>query len=112
MLASGSPSGKFAGLALKAFVIFEPGTATIRKSNNITSVTRTAAGDYAIVITSAMQSVNFVMDVGASWSNASLVATSDLKADAAVGSTTSFVVKARQAGVLTDPLAVYVGCYE
>ncbi len=88
-----------------ASVIFVGATAAISGSNNIASVTRTSAGFYTIVFTSALSSANLLVQVtveeaapaGAKWSMSY-----------STPLTTGVAVITESNGVASDPLAISV----
>ena len=62
MISSAADTKRYAGLKLKAWVLFAGATGTISSSFNITSVTRTTGGTYTVVFTTPMNSAVHVVD--------------------------------------------------
>jgi trimethylamine:corrinoid methyltransferase-like protein len=85
----------------KAYVNFVGSTGAINKSYNVSSVTRSAAGQYLITFTNAMASVNYVSALNA-WDVNSVIGSKGIFQGTGQ-TTTTFNVAYYQAGY-TDPL--------
>jgi hypothetical protein len=62
-------SGGIVGLTLRAWVLFDGATGTIRKQFNVASVTRASAGSYTVNLSAAMSDTNVVCEVRGSISS-------------------------------------------
>lgn len=106
MLTPGIAGVQMPGLTLKAWALFDGATGTIRKSSGFTSLTRTAAGTYTLVFSSAAATATYIVKGEKSVSNGEF---------STYGNTTAgFNVSAQIAngGAITEFPSNYIAVYE
>lgn len=91
-----------------AFVAFTAATGAILSDFNVTSVTRNAAGDYTVTMTSAMASINYAVLATAQYSNAVDIPIGEKSVPART--TTSFRIRSI-AGATNEPLIISVAVF-
>ena len=99
-----SGSSEYYGARAWANFYNDAGTATLRNSKNIASVTRTATGLYTVTFTDAMPSGNYVVSATYATTNDALTANEDGQAKVYEVTTTGFKLAIMNGGaVLVDP---------
>ncbi|MBN8506129.1 MAG: hypothetical protein J0L58_16820 [Burkholderiales bacterium] len=99
-------AGSLPGLSVRAWVLFDGATGTIRKQFNVAGVVRNSAGNHTITLSAAMPDVRAVAQLQPQFGSAGAVTVG-----ASIGSTTTATVLASLGGTPTDPTLYFVALH-